>query len=367
MNIGFSFPNGQLHWWLILGIALMAIVVYALRRLDTRREGRIHRFVELHLAPRLLEGSELSSRKPLFWCTTLGIGFLLLALAQPHWGESFEEIQRQSHDVLICLDISESMNATVPLPSRLERAKQKVQALIARNPNDRYGLVAFSGAPQLMCPLTLDHGYFMSVLNAVSTRSISYEGTNIAAALEECVKTFKEQDDVSGVDESDFRAVLLISDGEQIEDDAVALASSVKDYAHFFVIGVGDPKGTLVELALPARRRNAKPQPALEPHLSKLDEPTLTRIATRGGGGYIRLTPDNRDIIEIDSLIREIASRDTFGGVQINLVNRYQWPLSLAILFFFLEGAWLVCLPILRHRLGAAEEEALEKGGGDIA
>ena len=118
-------------------------------------------------------------------------------------------MRKLSRYFLVCFDISESMRATDLLPSRLERAKQKVVTLVDNSPGDRFGLIAFTGAAGLQCPLTLDHGYFKAVLGAVDTDSISREGTYIAAALAGAVDVFKDEDTKMDEFARDTRAILL--------------------------------------------------------------------------------------------------------------------------------------------------------------
>lgn len=357
MNFSFGFPMDQLPWWLMAGIAAMGLLVFVLRRQERNRNERLRRFVDSRLAPRLLPGHDARLRRPLFWLTVAGFGFLLIALAQPHWGESWQQVQRRSHDILICLDVSKSMLAENPLPNRLERAKQKIVSIVDRTPGDRFGLIAFSGAAELMCPLTLDTGYFRSVLSAVDTDSISFEGTDISSALELAIDVFRKQEEETGDYTKDSRAILLISDGEEGSGDAVALAAEAAKHARVFVIGVGDPRGTEITYTGPRGIRTTI-MDGDKPHLSKLDEQTLSRIAIEGNGGYIRSTPGNADIDTIYDLIQQLSAKNVTSDIRLRLVNRYQWPLAIAIACFAAEGLWLVVLPWRRKRRARELEAA---------
>lgn len=348
MDFGFILPYKELIWWALAAVAVLAGIYSVLRGLERFRMGRLERFIELKLAPRLFSGHEDRLRRPLLWLPMFGFLFGAIAFAQPHWGRSWEELHRRSHDVLICLDISESMRAENPLPNRLERAKQKILAILDRSPGDRFGLIAFSGSAEVMCPLTLDKGYFRSVLSAVDTDSISIEGTDISAALNKCIETFKEIDEDSDGSHKSSRSIILISDGESVSGDAIAAAEVAGSYARVFVIGVGDPKGTVISYTDPLGRKTTAMAGAA-PHLSKLDEKTLGRIAVEGRGAYARSTPDNSDIEEIYGLIDRMAVATVSGEVRRRLMNRYQWPLALAILCFAGEGLWCVLLPYIRR------------------
>lgn len=347
MNLEFIFPLRQLHWWLGLAIIAITLIVLGLRALEKRRQARLDRFVEAGLAPRLLLGYDPIMRRPLFWLTMAGFALLALTFAQPHWGQSWQEVRQQSHDIIVCLDTSESMNAANPLPTRIERAKQKILSILDRTPGDRFALVAFAGAPALECPLTHDLGYFKAVLNAIDTDTISKEGTDIASALREAAKVFREETEKSGIVDNNSRAIVLISDGEQVSGDAIKEAEKASELARVYVIGVGDPNGTEVSLSPQMQRyiqRNAGP------HLSKLDEETLMKIASSGKGGYIRSTPDNGDIDEIYGFIEKLTTYAASSDVRFRLVNRYQWPLGLAILCFAGEGVWIAVMPLVRIR-----------------
>ncbi len=349
MRFGFGFPMSQLPWWLATAIALTLLTVAGLYWLENRRRRRISRFVDHALLRPLLGGYDERVRRPLFWFTVAGFSCLLLALAQPHWGRAWKEVRKHSRDVLVCLDISESMRATDLLPSRLERAKQKIVTLVDQSPGDRFGLIAFTGAAGLQCPMTLDHGYFKAVLSAVDTDSISREGTDIAAALANAVDVFKDEDTRNDEFARDTRAILLISDGEQVAGDAIEMAREAANYCRVYVIGVGDPDGAAIDIPGWMTResaRGATGRPTT--HISKLDEETLIRVAEAGSGPYVAATPDDWDIEQIREAMNRLESRLVESDVRLQLVNRYQWPLAAAILLFVAEGLWLAAMPLVR-------------------
>jgi len=347
VNMGFIFPLRHLAWWLGLALVALSLIVVGLRLFEKRRQQRLANFVEADLAPRLLIGYDAAVRRPLFWLPVLGFAALAITFAQPHWGQAWQEIRQQSHDIIICLDTSESMRAPNPLPNRLERAKQKILSILDRNPGDRFGLVAFSGAAALQCPLTHDQGYFKAVLNAIDTDTISMEGTDIARAIKEAVKTFREQAEELGAADKNSQAILLISDGEQVSGDAVEEAEKAADFARIYVIGVGGPNGDEITLQ-DWMQRYVRVNDTDKTHLSKLDEETLSKVAIAGSGGYIRSTPDNSDIEQIYNHLQELTAYTASSDVRLRLVNRYQWPLAVAILCFLGEGLWIALMPWIR-------------------
>ncbi len=358
MHLEFAFPLRQLHWWLIAAGLTLALVTWLLLRLEARRRARMDRFVAASLAPRLLTGYDAALRRPLVWLTVIGCASLALAFAQPHWGQAWQEVYGSSRDVMVLFDVSESMRATNPAPSRLERAKQKVLGMLERMPGDRFGLIAFAGAADLQCPLTMDHAYFRAVLATVDPDSISRKGTDIAGALREAKKVFSETEEKEGYTSPETRAILLISDGEQVSGDAVEAAKEVARYAQIIVMGVGSPEG--VEIKAPelmGRYRSGAQGPAT--HMSKLDEDTLRKIAAEGNGVYTRALADTWDLDQIVQRMDTLSARAMRSDVRFRLVNRYQWPLGAAVLCFAAEGVWLAALPWIRQRRMRRQAQSL--------
>ncbi len=361
MEVAFGFEWKHLHWWLLGSIAAIALVYLIMGWLESRRHGRLHRFIEARLAPRLMLGYDAAVRRPLSWLTLIGCLCLALTFAQPHWGQSWQQIRKLSRDIVIVLDTSQSMLAQNPLPNRLERAKQKINTLLDKAPGDRFALIAFAGAAELECPLTLDHAYFKSILQTVDTDTISREGTDIAASLDSAINLLKAEDESAGISGKNHRAILLISDGEQVSGDAVEKAGEAAKYARIFVIGVGDPNGA--EVKLPdwmARYMAAKDGKAS--HFSKLDEETLKQIALKGNGAYTRSRIDTSDVEDLLERFNTLTARDVSSDVRLRLVNRYQLPLAGAIIAFAAEGVWLVLMPWVR-RWRLRQRVSAEAGG----
>jgi Ca-activated chloride channel family protein len=339
---------GQLPLWLAVACAVLLGIAWVLLRLERHREGRLHRFVEAQLASRLLLGYDARVRRPLFWFSLLGCVFLALTFMQPRWGKTWVSVDRASRDVVVLLDTSESMNAQDPAPTRIERARQKIEQLMAKCPGDRFGLIAFSGDASLQCPLTLDHGYFRSVLASVDTDTMTEEGTDIAAALKAAVELFQAEG-ASVVEQRQYsRALVLLSDGEQVTGDAVDAASEAAGFATVHVVGIGDPQGADVTFPEWMTKYASVPN-AKQPHRSVLDESTLSKVAVEGGGLYVRSTPSDQDVNALFAELEALHARATTSDLRYNMVNRYRWPLSVALACFLLEGAWLAALPHVRR------------------
>jgi len=356
------------------GCFLASVCLYvAFNVLDRGRHARLARVIETRLLPRLTAGLDASARRPLRWFTIAGFVALAVAFAQPHWGQSLREIRKHSRDFIVLLDTSESMRAKDLLPSRMERAKQKIALLLDKAPADRFAIVAFSGAAQLQCPLTLDHRYVRTVLDSMDTDVISEEGTDLAAALDEAVKVFEKEDKDAGVSNKASRAILLISDGEQLDGDGVEAAKRASDFGRVFVLGIGDPAGA--DIAMPdfmakylaTQQRDASQPDSTQPHHSVLDEDTLKQIALAGGGAYARSVAGTWDIDELHARFASLSTRDTSSELRLRLVNRYQWPLAVAIAAFAAEGAWVALMPWLRRWRDGKRRDGVHGEGGEYA
>ena len=338
------FSQDQWTFWLPAGLVALVALVWVLRRYERRRDIRLRRVVEAQLAPRLLHGYDARIRRPLFWFSILGFAALLVAIAQPRWGEAWVKVEKRSRDVLVLLDVSESMNAADPKPTRIDRARQKIESLLEMAPADRFGLVAFAGAAELQCPLTLDHNYFRAVLDAVDTNTLSAEGTDLAAALREAVTVFeddaKEREGGEG-----SRAILIISDGETVSGNAKEAASRAAEVADIYALAIGSSEGATV--MRPDWMRNAMGGATDRSHLSMLDSATLQSVVT-SRNGFAALTGDNSDIEKLYKQFDALSARSVSGSLRERMTNRYQWPLALALLCFGGEGLWIVLMPYLR-------------------
>jgi len=341
----FTYP-----WYLWLPLAALALAAlgYGLHWLERRRQRRVQQFADAALTPRLLVGYDERVRRPLWWLMVLGFAALALTIAQPHWGQAWQQVNKQSRDILVLLDTSESMNATDLTPSRLARAKYKVASLMERLSGDRFGLIAFSGGAALQCPPTNDHGYFRAVLDAVDTDTLSLEGTDIGSAFREAMNAFRGDGGSDSEWQRENRAILLISDGEQVAGDALAEAEEASRYARIYVMGVGDPRGTEVTLPeMMSQYGRGGTRPAT--HVSKLDEDTLIEIAKVGNGRYVRSQADDWDVDRIHEFMADVSARATSDDLRLRLVNRFQWPLAVAIFFFTAEGIWWGLMPLVRR------------------
>lgn len=253
----------------------------------------------------------------------------VLALTGPQYGFRWQKIERKGIDIVIALDCSRSMLATDIKPTRLDRAKRKIRDLLDMLQGDRVGLVAFSGTAFLQCPLTVDYQAFYLFLDVLTPDYLPVGGTDLAAALRSAQQAF---DPHSQAD----KAVILITDGEQTGagDPMAAAREAQKAGIKLFVIGIGSGAGVPV----PAEGGGFKKDPSGQIVLSRLDEPLLSRMALATGGSYVRSVAGDIDLETI--YVKQIRGRLKAAALNSSRkqvwVDRYQWPLALAVLLLLL-------------------------------
>ncbi len=273
-----------------------------------------------------------SSRR-LLWRMLAATGVfacLLVAILRPQWGYRWEEIERSGVDIVVAIDLSDSMMAEDVSPNRLERSRRKVFDLLQILDGDRVGLVAFAGMAVIQSPLTLDYGAIQLFLNTLDTDSISRKGTSLGAAIEQSIRVFD-------MAESTQRALLLMTDGEELDERAVGAAEEAKKRGiRIYSIGVGTEKGA----PIPNREGGGfRKKPDGEIVFSKLNEERLTQLAEATGGAFVRSVSDDADLVRIykDEIRKDIEAKKVKSTRVKRFEERFQWPLGLAILMMTVE------------------------------
>ncbi|MCX8064343.1 MAG: VWA domain-containing protein [Candidatus Hydrogenedentes bacterium] len=332
----FAFPWKYLPLWLLSVLLLTSFVVISLIIYENSREKKKLLFADKILFEKLVVGYSKVLRTLSIVLSSLLIVFILLAIAQPHWGSAWVKQQKVARDIMILIDVSESMMAGDLPPNRLERVKQKINILLDRCQGDRFGILAFSGESQLICPLTLDLGYIKTVINAMNTDMLSKEGTNLAGALEELKKVFSEDIKESGEDKYS-RALILFTDGEDLSTASDDVLEFLKKYVSVVVVGVGTPEGA--EISFPEwMKKHVRTSNIKLTHRSCLNEERLKGIALESQGFYLRMTPDDKDIEFILNELEKLRKIFQSDEIRFQKVNRYRWPLSVACILLAMDS-----------------------------
>ncbi|MEO8403896.1 MAG: VWA domain-containing protein [Chitinophagaceae bacterium] len=233
-----------------------------------------------------------------------------------------ETSSRKGIDVVVALDVSKSMLATDLLPNRLERAKQLVGKLMAAMPNDRMGLVLFAGRAYLQMPLTTDYGAAQVYLSSAGPEAVPAQGTVISEALRQSAKAFNTT-------ERRFKTVVLISDGEDHDEDAIKTAKELAAQGMMInTIGIGSPEGSFIPDVTTGQNKKDE---AGNDVVSRLNEEELKEIAASTNGVYVRLQDSDEAVRTLLGQFSGIEKK-AFGDVSLMNFQTYYWWFAAAML-----------------------------------
>ena len=323
-----KFPQPVFLWLLAVVVpALTLFLIWSWRQ----RQRLLRQFINDRLLGGLVIGVNKRRRKLRLTFLVLAVALLLLALARPQWGYEWEEAKQRGLDIVVAFDISKSMLAEDVKPNRLERAKLAALDLAHVVESDRLALVPFAATAFLQCPLTFDSETFAQNVRMLDVNVIPVPGTALPDAIETAMSVLKAE-------EQNEKALVIISDGENHEGDAIAAAQkAAKAGMRIFTIGVGTTEGELIP------EHDAKGR--VEFHRdadgnvvkTRLAESLLQQIATAGNGFYLSLRGAN----VMDTLYRQGLQpmpKTELGSRRLQrYYERYQWPLGLAIVLLLIE------------------------------
>ncbi len=310
----------------LLALVPLAWLLYLFAR--NRKKKNLQKLGDPELVAQLLEPYNKQSFPKKFIYIAAALLVLILAIANLRLPTGSQKVDRTGIDVMIAMDVSKSMLAKDIQPNRLERAKQLLSRLIDRLGNNRVGIVIFAGKAYLQMPLTGDLAAAKMYLSSASTASVPTQGTVIADALKMCYASFNNK-------EKKYKAVILISDGEDHDEAAVKTAQQMaQEGVSIYTVGIGSPGGAPIPDEATGQ---FKTDEAGNTVISRLNEDELKAIATKGNGAYQLFT--NTETV-VNNLEAQLASMDQSTVKDDSLVNYqsfYQLFLALALLLLLLE------------------------------
>jgi Ca-activated chloride channel family protein len=320
-EIAMTFATPAWFW----GLTMVPIFVALAFANERAREENLAKLVAARLRPRLAATVSLARRRVRLLFLLLGFAAVLIALARPQWGFTMQERKRKGRDILLAIDTSRSMLADDIRPNRLTRAKLAAQDLIAELKGDRVGIIAFAGTAFLQAPLTVDYSAVLGSLKELDTEIIPQGGSNLAGAITAAHDAF-------GKGESENRALVIFSDGEELDADAKKVAEDLKGQVRVFGVGIGTPEGALIPVKTPRGGTDFVKDADGNVVRSRLDEARLSAVAEETGGFYVHLVSGRA---EMQMILRDGLGKMTEHEIDARLsrqpIERYQWPLSLAM------------------------------------
>jgi Ca-activated chloride channel homolog len=307
------------------GFVVMPLFIALAFANERAREENLEKLVAARLRPRLAATVSLARRRLRFLFLILGLAAVLITLARPQWGFTMQETKRKGRDILLAIDTSRSMLADDIKPNRLTRAKLAAQDLIAELKGDRVGVIAFAGTAFLQAPLTVDYTAVLGSLKELDTEIIPQGGSNLAGAITAARDAF-------GKGESENRALVIFSDGEELDADAKKVIDELKDQVRVFGVGIGTVEGALIPVKTRTGGTDFVKDADGNVVRSRLDEERLRAVAEATGGFYVHLVSGRA---EMQMILRDGLGKMTEQDIVARLsklpVERYQWPLSLAL------------------------------------
>ena len=324
-----QFAHKEILWFLLAaGLMIVGYILYWSHR---RRS-----LVKLGDNALLEELMPEASGWALHWKFLLlftGTVLLIIAASGPRIGSRLQEVEHKGREIIIALDVSNSMLAEDILPSRLERSKQMINRMVDRMSNDKIGLIVFAGDAYTQIPITDDYPSVKMFLSGAGPDMVSKQGTAIGSAIHLAVRSFSSDEEERMAGEGvPSRAVVVITDGENHEDDAVGEASLAAEKGiKVYTVGLGDPNGVPIPLSpgSSATRRDREGNVVV----SKLNEKLLKEVATEGRGAYIPGDRINSLIDELDKLERAELKTRVFA----EFAERFQYFAGFALFFLVLE------------------------------
>ena len=318
----FRFANGELLYLLIAVPVLAAVYALAARR----RKRLVARFGNPELVRSLMPDfsrGRIRLKAALFIAAT---ALMALAAARPQFGSKLREEKSRGVEMMLAVDVSNSMLAEDFEPNRLERTKHAIGKLFDGLQQERVGMVVFAGEPKVQLPITSDYRMAQAFAKRISPSLVGEQGTAIGKALHQAMLAFSSQSEKS-------RVIVLITDGENHEDDAIEAARMAKEQGiRIYTIGIGTPEGAPIRIGGDFVKDEHG-----EMVVSKLDERMLEQIASITGGAYVRATKQSIGLDEIVKSINDMEKSD-LSTVRFEEYNeQYQYPLAAALLLLLLE------------------------------
>ena len=311
------------YLFLIFLIPVFFVIQAVLLRLRRRK---IRKFGHEKLVEQLMPSyskSKVWVRLTLF---SIGFFFFAIGLSRPQIGARLKEQEIKGAEIIIAMDVSNSMLAEDYSPNRLDSAKLAVSRLVDKLRDDRIGLVIFAGTSFVQLPVTTDYVSAKMFLNTIDTGSIPIQGTAMGDAITTCIRSFSQQSDKS-------RAIILITDGENHEDDPVAAAKQAAEMGiKVFTIGVGSPEGK----PIPMNGELLKDKDG-EIVVSRLDEEVLKEVAQAGNGAYVRAGNSEFGLNPIIEDLKKLEDEKYNSIVFEEFDEQFMYFLAIALFFFVLE------------------------------
>ncbi len=300
-----------------------------------RAKKNMKKLGDLNLIYQLAPEVSKAKKTTKFILFLIGLSFLILGICNLQTGSKMKDVKREGADIMVCLDVSNSMLAQDLSPNRLERAKIALENMINKLQGDRLGIIVFAGEAYVQLPITTDYGTAKLFLESINTKIVPVQGTNIADAINKAVESF-------GKDEGKNKAIVVITDGENNEDAQASAVDAAEDAAKknivIHTIGVGSESGVPIPNMVDGVAYGYKKDNAGNTIVSKLDAKILQDIAETTKGVYVQASKADIGLDAILSKIAEMDKKEMESKMYSDYEDQFQIFLMIAFIFLVSES-----------------------------
>ncbi|MFA9390845.1 MAG: VWA domain-containing protein [Prolixibacteraceae bacterium] len=323
------FRFGNPEYLIALVLLPLLLILYII--FHHKRKKAISEFGNPDLLEPLMPNASVSRQNWKFIILLTALAFLIIGIARPQFGAKLQKIKRKGVEIIIALDVSNSMMAEDIQPNRLERAKRAISRLTERLSNDKLGLIVFAGDAYTQIPITTDYNSAKLFLSSINTSIVPKQGTAIGSAISLAMKSFTPETENS-------KAIVIITDGENHEDDAVQMAKEANEEGIIVhTIGMGLPQGGPIPVVNANGQKDFRKDKSGQVVVTKLDEKKLQEIAAAGAGKYVRANNTEVGINAIYDEINGMQKAELESRVYSDYNDQFYYFIAVALLLLLLE------------------------------
>ncbi|MCX6224310.1 MAG: VWA domain-containing protein [Bacteroidia bacterium] len=347
MNSAFRFEDEKA----LIGLAVipLLLIIYLITKRYQNRQ--LQKWGDQVLLNRLMPdfSSARTFIKFIIWVLVFGI--MVLALARPQFGTKLSEVKRKGIEMIIALDVSNSMMAEDIQPNRLENAKMAISRLVDRLENDKIGLIVFAGDAYIQMPVTTDYMAAKLFLNSITTQIVPKQGTAIASAIRLAMRSFTPNSEKS-------RAIIIITDGENHEEGTIESATEAAAAGIIIhTIGIGSAQGVPIPVTSAGGQKDYRTDYEGKVIISKLNEDLLRQVAAAGGGTYVRATASRTGLTTILDEMNKMEKQEIQMKVYSEYDEQFVYYIGFAIFLLLIDfilndrrNKWLQNLQLFGNR-----------------
>ncbi|MCD6065895.1 MAG: hypothetical protein K0S33_721 [Bacteroidetes bacterium] len=323
----FRFENKEFFLAYAIVPVLIAIFVLVLQR----RKKLLKKFGDYSLVQRMTPNVSLDKRIAKFTIWTLAMCSLIFAIINLQTGSKMQEVKREGGDIMVCLDVSNSMLAEDLAPNRLERAKQALEKFIDKLEGDRLGIIVFAGEAYVQLPITADYNAAKLFLGSINPGIVPVQGTNVTDAIELSMESF-------GKDIGKNKSIIIITDGEDHEEGAIKAAEEAATQGVIInTIGVGSSSGVPIPLYQDGKKQGFRKDKAGTTVVTKLNEKLLMDIASAGNGAYAKANNADVGLGAIMDKLKQLEKKQIESKMYTDYDDQYIWFVYFAALLLLVE------------------------------